>query len=154
MDDIKISHVDEQVISHFIKWLKKINECIFEDESRIMKVSCGKLHDYLGMQLDFSMQGQVSVTMNSYIQAMLDKLYKHDPTKTTAKTLVMEHLFQVYDKASPLSEKGATVFHTFLAKALFLTKQACPDIAMAVAFLTTCVMHTDQDDWRKLHQMM
>ena len=82
---------------------------------------------------------------------MLDEFHMHDPTKMTAKTLAVDHLFQVDDKATPLFEKGATICHTFVAKALFLTKQAWPDIAMMVAFLTTCVTCPDQDDWKKLH---
>ena len=53
---------------------------------------------------------------------MLDKFYMHDPTKMTAKTLAVKHLFQIDDKATFLSEKGATIFYTFIAKVLFLTK--------------------------------
>ena len=108
-----------------------------------MKVSHGKLHDYLGMQLDFSTQRQVSVMMNPHIQAMLDEYYVHDSTRMTAKTPAAEHLFQVDEKATPLCKKGANIFHTFVAKALFLMKQAHPDIAMMVAFVTTHVMHPD-----------
>ena len=93
VDDIKISHIDKQVIFNFIKWLKKTYKHIFEDVSGVMKVSCGKFHIYLGMQLNLSMQGQVSVTMNLYIQAMFDEFYVHDPTKMTAKTLAAEYLF-------------------------------------------------------------
>ena len=119
-----------------------------------MKVSHGKCHDYLGMQLDFSMQGEVTITMNTYVQAMLDKFYVHDPTKMTAKTLAVDHYFQVDDKATPLSKKGATIFHTFIAKVFFLMKQAHLDIAMVVAFFTTHVTCPDQNDWKKLHHMM
>ena len=146
MDDTKISHMDNQVVSNFIEWLKKTYEHIFEDGSGAMKVSCGKRHDYLDMQLDFSTQGEVKVMMNTYMQAMLDEFYAHNPTKTTAKTPAVDHFFQVDNKATPLSKKGATIFHTFVAKALFLTKQVCPDIATVVASLTTHVMHPDQDD--------
>ena len=89
------------------------------------------------------MKWQVAFTMNLYVQALLDKFYVHDPTKMTAKTPAVKHLFQVDDKVTPLSEKGATIFHTFVAKALFLAKRAYPDIVMAVAFLTTCVTHPD-----------
>ena len=72
--------MDEQVVSKFIKWLKKTYEHIFEDGFRAMKVSHGKRHDYLGMQLDFSMQKEVKVTMNAYVQAMLNEFHLHSPT--------------------------------------------------------------------------
>ena len=154
VDDIKILHINKKVVSDMIVWLKSTYECIFEDGSGAMKVSHRKLHDYLRMQLDFSSKDQILVTMVPYIQAMLDKFSEHDPTKTTAKTLAANHLFQINDKVTPLSEKVAAIFHTFVAKVLFLTKQACPDFAMVVAFLTTHVTCSNQDDRKKLHWMM
>ena len=45
-------------------------------------------------------------------------------------------------------------FHTYVAKALFLCKQARPNIQTAVAFLTTQVKGPDQDDWKKLVRMI
>jgi hypothetical protein len=39
-----------------IKWLKSIY-------GQDMRVSLGKKHDYLGMDLDFSVPGEVSVAM-------------------------------------------------------------------------------------------
>ena len=71
-----------------------------------------------------------------------------------AKTLAAEHLFQVDDESTPLPKKGVPIFYNFIARALFLTKQACPDIATAVAFLTTHVKWPNQDDWKKLCWMM
>ena len=53
VDDIKASHHDPQVISNYIEWLCKTYECIFEDESGALKISCGPVHEYLGMQLNF-----------------------------------------------------------------------------------------------------
>ena len=49
VDDIKISHVDKQVVSNFIEWLKKTYKHIFKDRLGAMKVYHGKQHDYLGM---------------------------------------------------------------------------------------------------------
>ena len=92
--------------------------------------------------------------MVPYIEAMLTEYHKHDKKSTTAKTPAALHLFQVDDKATPLSEDAAAVFHTFMAKALFLTKHACPDLATAVAFLATHVTCPNQDNWKKLHHMM
>ena len=154
VDDIKASHCNKQVITSYIEWLCKTNEHIFEDGLGALKVSHGSLHDYLGMQLDFSTPGELKLTMVPYIEAMLTEYHKHDEKSTTAKTPAALHLFQVDNKATPLSEDAAAVFHTFMAKALFLTKCTCPDLATAIAFLATCVTCFDQDDWKKLHCMM
>ena len=41
------------------------------------------------------------------------------------------------------------MFYHLVARLLFLTKQARPDILMAVAFLTTWVQSPDCDDYKK-----
>ena len=45
-------------------------------------------------------------------------------------------------------------FQTYVVKCLFLCKRARPDIQTTVAFLTTRVMQTDYDDWKKLIRLM
>ena len=44
-----------------------------------MRLKRGKIHEYLGMQLDFSVAVQVKITMFNYIQEMLEDFYKFDP---------------------------------------------------------------------------
>jgi hypothetical protein len=51
-------------------------------------------------------------------------------------------------------KQEATVFHKLVAKCLFFTKRARPDIATAVAFLNTQVKASDEDDWKKLTCMI
>ena len=52
-------------------WLQKTYEHLFDDGSGAMKLKQGKIHEYLGMQLDFSVAGQVKIIMFDYIQEML-----------------------------------------------------------------------------------
>jgi hypothetical protein len=53
VDDCFISHLDEKVNDKFIDELREEYESIFEDGSGKMKVSKGKVVEYLGMTLDF-----------------------------------------------------------------------------------------------------
>ena len=53
-----------------------------------------------------------------------------------------------------LDKKTGEVFHTFVAKALFLTKRGRPDIMPMVSFLCTRVKEPTKQDWDKLVQMM
>ena len=53
-----------------------------------------------------------------------------------------------------LSEAASTDFHTIVAKTLYVTKRARPDICLAIAFLTTRVRAPDTDDWDKLCHLM
>ena len=41
-----------------------------------------------------------------------------------------------------------------VAKTLFLRKRARPDIQPTIAFLTTRVRSTDEDDWKKLGRVL
>jgi hypothetical protein len=52
--------------------------------------------------------------------------------------------------ATPLTQQAATIFHNFVAKCLFLTKRARPDISTAAVFLTTRVKGPDKDNWKQL----
>ena len=53
-----------------------------------------------------------------------------------------------------LSEEGATAFHNLVAKTLYVSKHARPDVSTAIAFLTTMIRAPDVDDWRKLSHLM
>ena len=87
VDNVKALHYSKQVVTDYIEWLHETYECIFEDGSGALKVSHGLMHDYLGMQLNFSIAGKVKLTIVSYIKAMLTKFNEHDNTHTMAKTL-------------------------------------------------------------------
>ncbi len=45
-------------------------------------------------------------------------------------------------------------FHTIVAKALYVTKRARPDISLAIAFLTRQVRSPDTENWEKLHHLL
>ena len=94
-----------------------------------MKINRGKIHEYLGMTLDFSVSGEVKITMTPYICEVIDDFSKYDPGSKTARTPAADHLFKVRDDAKPISEKLAQTFHTFVAKSVVATKRARPDIA-------------------------
>jgi hypothetical protein len=112
----------------------------------------GKVHEYLGMTLDFSVDGKVKVIMQDYIKEMLDEL--ESDMDGIAATPAAPHLFTVNNEPVPLNEKEAELFHHFTAKLLFLSRRARPDIQTAVAFLTTRVKSPDEDDKKKLRRCM
>ena len=103
------------------------------------------------MQLNFSVAGQVKITMFDYIQEMLDDFDKFDPSKTFSRTPAADHIFKVRDDQPKLNEQKAQTFHTFTAKSLFATKRSRPDIHTSVAFLKTRVICPNEDDWKKIY---
>ena len=46
------------------------------------------------------------------------------------------------------------IFHTYVAKMLFVSKRGRPDIQVAIASLSTRVTEPDTDDWKKLVRLM
>jgi hypothetical protein len=64
VDDIKMSHDEEEVVTQMITWLKSIY-------GEVMRVSRGRVQDYLGMTLDFTKKGEVKVTMIDYLKKVI-----------------------------------------------------------------------------------
>jgi hypothetical protein len=113
---------------------------------RQKRLWCTKVHDYLGMMLDFSVEGKVKVIMKDYIQDMLDEL----PSDMDGESVTPagEHLFTANENPVPLDEATVQMFHTNTAKLLFLSKRARPDVQPTVTYLTTRVKSPDEDDYK------
>ena len=155
VDDCKISHVDEKVNDKFIDVLRGEYESIFEDGSGKMKVSQGKILEYLGMTLDYSVKGQVKITMLDYVKECLNTFDKIAPKEGGTKTSAApSNLFVVKEDSERLSKEKAEQFHSLVAKILFATKRARPDTGTSISYLTTRVREPNQDDWLKLVHLM
>jgi hypothetical protein len=154
VDDMKVSHFLTKRVDDMIKWLRSKYKRLFGDGSGAMKVCRGKVHEYIGMTLDFRIPGQVRVTMIPYVKEIVADFTKISTDTKTAVTPAAEHLFKIDKAAKKLNEEMGKVFHNFTAKCLFATKRARPDIHTAVAFLTTRVREPDVDDWKKLQRLI
>ena len=149
VDDLKISHVDPKVNDDFIKW---VDELYGDDEIGRVKATRGKTHDYLGMILNYEKEGEVEVDMKYYIQNMI-QMFKHE-LNDKYKTPANESLFKTNKKSPRLSKEKAEEFHTTVARALFVSKRARPDIQPTIAFLCTRVREPTNEDWNKLVRLM
>ena len=76
MDNCKLIHQDSEVNEEFINTLCDEYESVFEYGYGRMKVSRGKVHDYLGMTLDYIVKGQVNITILDYIREVMECVYK------------------------------------------------------------------------------
>jgi len=139
VDDLKISCVDQQPIEDLLSSLQDR----FGNEAPLT-VNRGKVHEYLGMTIDYSTPGKVR-----YIMKVLDDLPSNLKLRE-AVTLAAEHLMNLNDSCRKLCEEDKEAFHHLVAKLLYLSKRARPDIQTAVAFLCTRVKSPDEDDYKKL----
>jgi len=147
VDDLKVSHVDKTEVTKFVAHLAGIY-------GPKMTIRRGPVHDYLGMDLDYSESGTAIVSMIKYLRKIFVD-FSEDITSTAA-TPAADHLFKVRaeELARLLPEEQAQQFHRTVAQLLFLSARARPDIKTAVAFLTTRVRKPDEDDWGKLKRVL
>ena len=105
-----------------------------------MAVSRGKVHKCLGMTLDYTVRGQVQITMIDFLDKVLKAFDKAEPKGGGTKIIAApENIFKVDKDCENLPQSKTVQFHNLVAKTLYATKRASPDTCMAVAFLTTIV---------------
>jgi hypothetical protein len=147
VDGLKLSHASSDEVTKTIEWLKSIY-------GLDMRVSRGKTRDYLGMDLDYSNDGEVKITMINYLKGVLEDF--PEAIVKTAVTPAANHLFTIRPEGEckPLDESEAMAFHHYVAQLLFASTRARKDIQTTIAFLSTRVRNPDANDWEKLRRLM
>ena len=99
------------------------------------------------MILDYSEPGQVSINMNQYVE-------NWSKIPSSVASLRNGNLLKVQHDSAPMEKEQAMLFHPVTIQALFLCKYGHPDIAPAMAYLTTQVQKPNFTDWTKLCQLL
>ena len=105
VDDMKISHADSRIVDTIINMLEQE----FGKEAPLT-IRHGKIHEYLGMTLDFTLAGKVQIRMEEYIANMLTEL--PGDMDGMATTPAAEHLFKINETPAYLDKKKAMFFIT------------------------------------------
>ena len=148
VDDLMASHMDSKVNDKFLKWLNKMYGTYGE-----VKATRGPIHDYLGMTFDFSDPGKVKIDMIDYMNAMVDDFSMDFKEGDVTPNPAGDDLF-AEGTGNKLDKQQAQEYHTFVAKGLFASKRARPDIQPTIAVLCTRVKEPNEDDWRKLIKLL
>ena len=106
------------------------------------------------MTLDYSVPRQVSIDMSHYVKKMVKEFPQENLKGASVASPWNENLFHIQHDSIPLEKEQAELFHTMTVQGLFLCKHGCPDIAPAIAKLTTWVQNPNHTDWTKLCQML
>ena len=102
------------------------------------------------MTLNYSVPGQVSIDMSHNVEKMVKEFSQENLKGASVASPWNENLFKVQHDSAPLEKEQAKLFHTMTMQGLFLCKCGCPDIAAAIAYLTTWVQKPNCTDWTKL----
>jgi len=104
---------------------------------------------YLGMQLLWKDRCFI-VDMDFYVRQTL-KDWMHLPEKTNPGA---RNLFQISETSPLLSDKSRQVFHSTIARILYLAKRVRGDIITVVSFLCTRVTKATEEDQAKLETLL
>lgn len=105
VDDLKVSHKDHRVLNKFVSNLKKE----FGQEAELSECT-GKVHDYLGMTIDYSVPGKVVFTMFDYLEDIIVEA-PAELKKGRSAYLANEKLFKLPEVSAQLSDQKSDLFH-------------------------------------------
>eukprot|EP00956_Cyclotella_meneghiniana_P028301 scaffold65295_cov71-Cyclotella_meneghiniana.AAC.14 len=151
VDDLKVSHEEMPVIDELVKYLA-------DKYGENLAVHKGDVHDYLGVDHDYSEKGVVKLSMINH----LEKIFSDFPEEIGkgVSTPASDHLFEVRDPEECeklgkfLDADRKKAFHHTVAQILFVSTRVRRDVQTIVAFLTTRTKKPDEDDWGKLRRLL
>ena len=142
-----VIHVDDLMVTSVSQAL--LDATILFIQEKYMKVT---VHDepvlpYVGMNFDFSVKGQVTVSMEGYVKDLIETY--PDWSKKTASP-ASSALFTIDEEATLLSPGDKEILRSAVAKILYLAKRVRPELLTACIFLATRVSCPTEQDMGKL----
>ena len=142
VDDLLITSINEAGIDELINNLSIDFDCE-------LKPSIGPVLSYLGMTIDFTNENYVELRMERCIDELISSSGMHREYSTPAAV----KLFDIGD-GNALDSDKCKLFHSLVAKSLYISKRGRPDISVAVNFLTRRVLSPTTVDWKKLERVI
>jgi hypothetical protein len=110
--------------------------------------SRGKVHEYLGMTLEYGQEGCLKIDMSEYVKMVLHEL--PDFMIGHARTPAGNNWFDVNQECDKLDNEQKSIFVHYVMQLLYLSQRGRPDIRTAISFLCTHLKQPDKDDLKKL----
>ena len=148
VDDCICTHEDQKVLDNVADMLQR--------HFGKMDVKKGKEHNFLGINFTIRDDKKIEIEMKRAIQETID-MFETSGDKLSDGNVVSParaHLFTVNPNGEQLGAERSDIFHSVVAKLLFITKRARPDIETAQSFLCRRVSKSDNDDWKKLKRVL
>jgi len=90
--------------------------------------------------------------MQKMLRETLEMVDDHLEPKVSSPAT--KRLYEVSDESPQLSKEKSELFHSIVAKLLYMSKRSRPDIEPVIAFLCTRVSRSDEEDWKKLIRLL
>ena len=87
VDSLKSSHINPKVNDEFLQWIKDTFVQLCE-----VRMTQGLLHNDLGMTLDYSVPGQVSIDMSHFVKKMVKEFPKKSQGSSSGLTVEQKPL--------------------------------------------------------------
>jgi len=117
-----------------------------------LTVTRGKKHNFLGMDLTFCQDKTIKIEMKKMLNETLDMI--DDDLCVKVSSPETKRLFDVREKAEPLNDEKSELFHSIVAKLLYLCKRSRPDVEPVVAFICTRVSKSDVEGLKTLIRVL
>ena len=120
VENLTSSHKDPQVNDQFNEWLQKK----YGEHGKVT-THHGKMHEYLGMELDYTKDGKVKNGMIKYVEDILKEFHINSKAqiKQLCQQVTGDGLFN-QGQGKKLETEHTDTYHTMVAKGLFLCKHA------------------------------
>ena len=140
-----VIHVDDGFVSAISENDLDMLQESLTNELKQVKFHRGRVHNYLGMKLDFTTLDRVEITIDEYIH----ELIRDWKVSKTRDTPARDDLFSIDSTSIVLSNEKKKRLHSGIAKLLYLATHIRPDVLCATIFLTSRVRELTQQDESK-----
>ena len=103
---------------------------VFGSEDSPLTICCGKIHDYLGMSLDYSLHDKVKNTMIDYIEGFISKI--PSSLKDDSVTASPNCFFEIGDVTPILQPTYSNIYYHRVMQILWLANRSHTDLLPAL----------------------
>ena len=133
IDDLMISHKLPQVVTEQIKLLDEVY-----GKHDPLTVTRGKIHEYLGITIDFSLKRGVAFSQFDFVKKFWSSL-PEDLKGPYRNTPAPDYLFKIDKNAQLLDVKKKDEYYSATAKAIYLSQRTRLDMQLPTGFHCTRV---------------
>ena len=129
-----------------------------------LKITRGTTHNYLGMVFDISQPPLIMINQQGMIEDIISSTRTNVMSATNTdsnirskvppKTPAPTYLFDINVDSDLLPESLKIIFHSTVAKLIYISTRTRQDLLTTISFLSKRVSNPTQEDWRKLQRAL